>query len=205
MAAPARPGISEARVPCPLCGGLIHPVAGRCKHCKEDLTSFRSGRPQAAAVLPALMGNGKSNGHIVAPIPVAKEASQPILPPRESMSMTAAQDRPSAWRRWPVVVMVLAAVAIVGAVVVMVWLPPSSGEHSRALPPPPAPEHMQTNPLPPDQLDQQLQPKKIDDDPWGPPPPHAQVQPRQTPDPIDPFDTPHGATTDPLAQAFGGE
>ncbi len=210
MAAPARPGISEARVPCPLCGGLIHPVAGRCKHCKEDLTSFRAGRPQAAAVLPSLVSNGHgkaSNGHVAAPIAVAKEASQPILPPRESMSLPAAREQPSAWRRWPIVVMVLAALAIVGAVVVMVWLPPSSGERARALPPPPAPEHMQTNPLSPNQLDQQQPQQKPDDDPWGPPPPHAQVRPRQAPDPADPndpFASPHGNAVDPLAQALAG-
>src|SRR5215207_126382 len=93
MAAARPPGIADARVPCPLCGGLIHPVAGRCKHCKEDLTQFRAGRPQAAAALPALNGkpvvstNG-TNGHVVAaPIPVAmpvthNDGSQPILPPR---------------------------------------------------------------------------------------------------------------------------
>jgi len=51
-------------MPCPLCGGLIHPVAGKCKHCKQDLTQFRAGRPQAAATLPSL------NGHaITAPTP----------------------------------------------------------------------------------------------------------------------------------------
>src|SRR6185436_840302 len=65
MAATARPpGIGDARMPCPHCGGLIHPVAGKCKHCKQDLTQFRAGRPQAAATLPAL------NGHaITAPAP----------------------------------------------------------------------------------------------------------------------------------------
>ena len=65
MAATARPpGIGDARMPCPLCGGLIHPVAGKCKHCKQDLTQFRAGRPQAAATLPSL------NGHaITAPAP----------------------------------------------------------------------------------------------------------------------------------------
>jgi hypothetical protein len=193
MAAPARPGVPEARVPCPLCGGLVHPVAGRCKHCKEDLSTFRAGRPQAAAVLPSLAGTvhpGKTNGHAVATavvVPVAKEASQPILPPRESARMAAAHDRPSPWRRWPVVVMVLAALAIVAAVIVMVWLPPSSGDRSRALSPPPAPEHMQTNPLPPPAQQQQQAPDNNAGDPWGPAP-HAQNTPRgRMPDPIDPL------------------
>jgi len=54
MAAATRPGPADARVPCPLCGGLIHPIAGRCKHCKGDLRALRSTRPAAAATLPAL-------------------------------------------------------------------------------------------------------------------------------------------------------
>lgn len=54
MAAVTRPGPADARVPCPLCGGLIHPIAGRCKHCKGDLRSLRSARPAAGATLPAL-------------------------------------------------------------------------------------------------------------------------------------------------------
>jgi hypothetical protein len=44
----------EARVPCPRCGGAIHPVAGKCKHCKADLAALRVGKPQAAAALPKL-------------------------------------------------------------------------------------------------------------------------------------------------------
>src|SRR5205814_5764562 len=73
MAATARPpGLGDARVPCPLCGGLIHPVAGRCKHCKEDLSTFRAGRPQAAATLPAL------NGHTIT-APATLHAPPPVV------------------------------------------------------------------------------------------------------------------------------
>src|SRR5258706_3388072 len=96
----------ESRMACPLCGGAIHPIAGRCKHCKEDLSAMRSGRPAAAAPLPALNtlntpaygapaqvastfappNNGHTNGHIVAssPLPImiqqarAECAAQPI-------------------------------------------------------------------------------------------------------------------------------
>ena len=28
---------------CPACGGAIHPIAGRCKHCKADLVTARGG------------------------------------------------------------------------------------------------------------------------------------------------------------------
>ncbi|CAN5728136.1 hypothetical protein BH11MYX2_BH11MYX2_07340 [soil metagenome] len=48
------PSSSDARIPCPACGTLIHPVAGRCKHCKQDLAQFRASRPAANAALPAL-------------------------------------------------------------------------------------------------------------------------------------------------------
>ena len=43
------PWPSDARVPCPLCGGLIHPIAGRCKHCKADLADAPRRAPAAAA------------------------------------------------------------------------------------------------------------------------------------------------------------
>ena len=40
-------------VPCPHCAGLVHPVAGRCKHCKGD-TRRPPPRPVAAAAPPVL-------------------------------------------------------------------------------------------------------------------------------------------------------
>lgn len=62
MAVPARPASpADARIACPTCGGLIHPVAGRCKHCKSDLSAAhatrlaRNAAPPIAA-LPALGG-----------------------------------------------------------------------------------------------------------------------------------------------------
>jgi len=185
MAAPARPGNSEARVPCPQCGGLVHPVAGRCKHCKQDLTTYRSGRPQAATPLPALLGGATAAP--VAPVEL-REESAPILPPRQSAHMPVARTH-STWKRWPVIVMVIAGVAIVGAVGVMFFLPPSAGADSHTLKPPPAPERMEMNPIAPPSVD----------DPWGPggapaPKPHAQNTPPQrhqidpnpvTPDPDD--------------------
>ena len=72
MAAAARPTPADGRVPCPLCGQLIHPIAGRCKHCKGDLRAVRSTRPAAIASLPSLLANaqgeptyttGNRNGH----------------------------------------------------------------------------------------------------------------------------------------------
>lgn len=169
MAAARPPGIADARVPCPLCGGLIHPVAGRCKHCKEDLTSFRAGRPQAAAALPALNGrppaaqNGThgTNGHVVAaavPVVVAHhQDSQPILPPRTTARSVPVARPHSMWRSWPMVVIILAGIAIVTATVIML-MPPDTKKADGKMSAPPAPERMQTNPLPD---------KSSQADPWG--------------------------------------
>jgi hypothetical protein len=72
----------DARVPCSLCGGLVHPIAGRCKHCKADLAAARSARPQAAAALPPLARSGKA-----APPPVQVLAPAPH--PQEVIALPA--------------------------------------------------------------------------------------------------------------------
>jgi hypothetical protein len=215
MATAARPpGSTEARVPCPLCGGLIHPIAGKCKHCKADLSSYRAERPQAAAQLPSLQNAlaaapppppaapaapAHTNGHapVAAPVVVATptpagppapspwappaahqayqqsfpapstqsapvqvaalhEASQQqVLPQRPSgMSWTHMQRQApprSAWRSWPMLVIIVAMIAIVTAVVIMVW--PTSA--SRA-----APSE--------DRHSLDVPKKPVRDDPWGP-------------------------------------
>src|SRR4051812_22403618 len=164
MAVAARPGPSDARVPCPLCGGLIHPIAGKCKHCKADLTTYHAVRPAANAPLPALhpvaSGNGHANGHVTAPtayapaahavpMPVvaAHDASQPVLPPRPTVRGQTAEPRASGWRSWPVLVIILATLAIVAAVVLMVWPGDRRDPNDKhMLGPPPAPDRMQTAP-----------------------------------------------------------
>ena len=194
MAAAARPpGIGDARVPCPLCGGLIHPVAGRCKHCKEDLSTLRQGRPQAAAALPSL------NGHAVAPtitapaaiaapvaIATAREGSQPILPQRTTGSHAAAQ-KPSGGllRSWPMIVIGVAVLAIITAVVIMV-LPQDNARNKRlGKPPAPAPERMDSSPIPPkaSQLDDPWD--QPDKQPSLPPVPDPNPPPQAAPDPDD--------------------
>ncbi len=198
MAAARPPGIADARVPCPLCGGLIHPVAGRCKHCKEDLTSFRSDRPQAAAALPALNGrpqNG-SNGHavaIAAPvptiIPARNDASQPILPPRTTARSVPVARPHSVWRSWPMLVIILAGIAIITATVIMV-MPQDHKRESGKMSAPPAPERMETNPLPDKQS--QLDPPDPSD-PWDQ---GGGVVPR-APNPVQPVPTPTPTPADP--------
>jgi len=176
-------------VPCPLCGGLIHPVAGRCKHCKQDLSALRSGRPAAATPLPPLQQVPAS-----APIavPVAREdtPSQPILPPRPTARSVAAQQPTGTrvrWSSWPMIVIILAVAAIIGAVAIMVW-PEHRGPGEHTLKAPPAPERMDTDPLPPPGAG-----NPNGADPWSNGAngnannaPHSQVVPRSTPDPLPP-------------------
>lgn len=215
-----------------MCGGLIHPIAGKCKHCKGDLAGLRVGRPAAAQALPSIIAttsappyaptnganghhayngsnganghhhgpaNGASvkNGHTpYAPIPVAaqhvampmqlarqyEEHGAPILPPRPTGRMMQAQPRAAWWKSWPLIVIVLAVVAIVTAVVLMVWPPGKSAaadtgeparDRTKAMP---APERMETNPLPPSQ------PPAKSDDPWDNNKPGARIDIPDDPD-----------------------
>jgi hypothetical protein len=191
----------EARVACPMCGGLIHPVAGRCKHCKEDLSAMHAGRPPAQAPLPPLNHNGHAQptaAPILVPVPIAlpREASQPILPPRPTARSVAVPPPGSALRSWPVVVIGLATVAIIAAGAIMIWPPAKPGRDSheqRGMQPPPAPEHMDSDPLP-------AHPQ----DPWAG---HTQADPpkaRHTPDPLPQQQDPFANTPDPPDRIVGG-
>ena len=115
MAAVTRPGPADARLPCPLCGGLIHPIAGRCKHCKGDLRSMRTTRPAAGATLPALSsagaaspapapanGNvwGRPNGHAAAAPQPPQPQPQP-QPPSLVQAVAAAAPIPLAIHAGP--------------------------------------------------------------------------------------------------------
>lgn len=220
MAVAARsPSPSDARVPCPLCGGLIHPIAGRCKHCKADLASYRSSRPAAAAALPALAApvavpvvagptdqtfapNGFAAPQpVISPVAVValanpQDESRPVLPPRPTGRMQTAPQR-SVWRNWPLIVIVLAVIAIAAAVVLMLWPPPKSANaSSRGLAPPPAPERMDTNPMP---TNPRMQPAPSPGDPWSPP--HGSITPRSpSPSPsAPPIDDPDTIDPDDLA------
>src|SRR5690349_6722575 len=92
----------EARVLCPLCGGLIHPVAGRCKHCKQDLVALRASRlPAVGFRLPAIGARNADDGARTSEATPA----QPILPPRPAeLAVDSVPPVPSAWRSWPVIV-----------------------------------------------------------------------------------------------------
>lgn len=42
--------VAPLRVACPACGGAIHPIASRCRHCRSDLS--KAVRREAALVAP---------------------------------------------------------------------------------------------------------------------------------------------------------
>ncbi|MEO6771393.1 MAG: hypothetical protein ABI467_00010 [Kofleriaceae bacterium] len=193
-------GLDDGRIPCPLCGGLVHPVAGRCKHCKQDLSPLRTGRAAAALPLPALHGNGAVADAMPRPVPRSMPwpmpgpmpgpiaagyppNAGPVLPPRVTGQSAAVRAPKASWKSWPMVVIVLASIAIVVAVVLMVWPPSRADAGRKMLSQPPAPERMDSDPLPPPGAG-----NTNGADPWGG---HSQadpapVQPRVTPDPLPP-------------------
>jgi hypothetical protein len=231
MAVAARPGPSDARVPCPLCGGLIHPIAGKCKHCKAELTTYHAARPAANTPLPALHPASSGNGHaghahgrasahaahapvahaVPVPIATAYDASQPVLPPRPTDRRHAPEPRSSGWRSWPVLVIILATVAIIVAVVLMVWPARRDVDGKHTLGPPPAPDRMQTAPelTPAPKVNQQVVPPARPEppDPWASPfdPSPSAPDPSAgaiAPDPdddavVDPFATPRPSRVPP--------
>src|SRR5262249_40409031 len=92
------------------------------------------------------------------------------------------------------VVIILAMIAIVTAVVIMVWPTNNRGgdvDRKGTLEPPPAPERMDTKPTPPP--GQQKAPAA--DDPWGP---SGQIAPPPQVDPLDP--TSPGGNSDGMAK-----
>lgn len=158
---------ADPRTACPVCGGSIHPIAGKCKHCKTDLVKLRRQQQQAAGTpAPARMPYGgataprpatvqpvPSNGAahpapsaapqpviISAPVPAVDPYVVPLPPPRGAWS-----------RSWPIVVAVIAAAAIVVSVILL--LTGGNKDHDsktdRVIPPP-APDRMNTDPLPSD-------------------------------------------------------
>jgi hypothetical protein len=221
MAAVAKtPAPSDGRFPCPQCGGLVHPIAGKCKHCKADLAAARGARPAAAAALPALAAGGKAApapkaDPTPAPAPspvraIAQAAAEaaPILPPRPTGRMQAAKSpKGSLLRNWPVIVIILAGIAIAAAVVLMVWPPSGTAKADTRLPPPPAPERMDTNPLPPQ--GSLTAPKVVpgaptQPDPWAKPDPDDQANNIDPVDPLkDPFANPRGGNSNPFGNVTG--
>ena len=210
MAAVAKSSPSDGRIACPQCGGLVHPIAGKCKHCKADLAEARGARPAAAAALPALAGGGTARPAMRAdatpvpakPSPISKLVAAEniaILPPRETGRMPAQKSGGSLLKNWPVVVIIIAGIAIAAAVVLMVWPPGSTAKADTRIPPPPAPERMETNPLPP--KGSMVTPPSNGQDPWS----NKGTAPDPQPDPDDQASIdPNDPSKDPFSLRGGG-
>jgi hypothetical protein len=161
MALAARPS-AEPRTACPVCGGPIHPIAGKCKHCKTDLVKLRKlqqaaaatptaasrnpyARPSTAPVLPINGSNGSATAHPPAPVIIA-----PPVAATDPYVMSLPPVPRGAWSRsWPVVVAVIAGAAIVVSVILLL----TGGDRNKNNPqqkviPDPAADHMDTDPLP---------------------------------------------------------
>ena len=214
----SRANPTDARIPCPVCGQQIHPVAGRCKHCKTDLVKLREqqglraqkvdlsavGSSPVAAPMPAfapgiprspdgsrnspgIPSNG-SNGH--APVPDTFSPTPEIAPPPAFIAeITRSPDgsRIPTAPRWPLIVVLLAGIAIVVCAYILLFAgedskPAEAKKSSGAMP---APDRMDTMPAPP--------PVQIPDvaDPWTQPPTNPPPSPPvPPPDLQNPFGTP---------------
>ncbi len=121
-----------AFVPCPACGGPVHPIAGRCKHCKTDLNRVREQQAQAmraagmGAPPPATMGYAPA-----APVHPATAGSGPVAAPPAERAPTAPPAQspyaqgygtamPTSWsRRWPLLVGGIAVVVIAVSLIIL--------------------------------------------------------------------------------------
>jgi hypothetical protein len=213
-----------------VCGGQIHPIAGRCKHCKSDLVAYRAGRDaQAPIALPALghganahgpqptatsgahtNGNGYAHAHVVngfAPPTPMMPNPPPVLgsflPQAAVVASLPNARQASAWsRRWPIVVVVLAAIAIVVSIVMLVMPDKKENAGKPVKRGGPAPERMDTNPTNPTTPSIPNQQGAVPpDDPWGAAPSIPDPPPPPPPgDPLDP-QFPGGGTSGTAAPA----
>lgn len=132
-----------AFIPCPACGGPVHPIASRCKHCKADLLTMREQAARAARAermgapvpgQPAPLQNGPAlrQTHKASPPPMAARRDQTPAPTPAPTTTRAASPRPltpapvvvyaqpSAWsRRWPIAVSAVAIAAIAVSLVLL--------------------------------------------------------------------------------------
>jgi hypothetical protein len=110
--------------PCPVCAAPVHPIAGRCKHCRTDLVARRIAERRAAGVgrWPAALGPAPlSAATLAAPL------GAPTIPDLAAVGRGVAADARSAraWlaRRWPFVVSALALIAILVSISLLAATP----------------------------------------------------------------------------------
>lgn len=158
----AQPGVADVRVSCPACGGPIHPIAGRCKHCRTDLVAVRGGATGAQGTMIQLGQMTKLPASSTAPIgsaapaplagglpmPLAGGLPMPLAVPAVPAFKPAAP-RGQWGKRWPLWVAAIAAVAIIASVAVL-FLSDGGKQTRKRRSLGPAPDRMQTDDLPTD-------------------------------------------------------
>ena len=155
--------MSTPSVACPICGGAIHPIAGRCRHCKTDLVSLKA-RAHSAPPMP--VSPAAPTHQRVPPGSVPYPTGAPHRSHSAADYASAPQSSPttrhtpntyvgSTWsRRWPMLVVGIATAAIVTSVVLLILQSTAEGSHnnvktSQARPSPRAvPDTMPTPTLP---------------------------------------------------------
>lgn len=205
----SRANPSDARIPCPVCGQQIHPVAGRCKHCKTDLVrlreqqGMRAPKVDLAAVgsapvaapptfIPSPTAEPGSNGHNGHAPPATYSPAPEIAPPPSFIASYPDTPAPAhavgRAPRWPLIVVLLAGIAIIVCAYILLFAkddakPAEARKSGGAMP---APDRMDTMPAPPP-------PVQIPDvdDPW--------TQPPSAPPPSPPIPDPGAAPTNPFA------
>jgi hypothetical protein len=163
---------NEIRVACPFCSGFIHPIAGRCKHCKQDLGAHRSRLHGGPANLPALaapLASPVSGARITTPMPI------PALDDSHGTETERLLRRSGhSWaRNWPLIVILAAVAAMIVALILL--LLPQRDRGTRRIITPPSNDPMDTQTLPKDKSD-----------PWSSPaPPARPLTPRDPSTPPD--------------------
>ena len=89
---------------CPSCGGDVHPIAGRCKHCKADLVG--SHRAETAPIALPAITVAASNPEVA------------LLPPRPAEPVASTVTRAA---RWPIAVIVVSILATGVAIAALAW------------------------------------------------------------------------------------
>lgn len=164
-------------VQCPSCGGRVHSIASRCKHCKADLLQHRE---EAARVARDEQKGLRQTYKGAAAAPGGRAPTQPSQPnqPPQARAPQIVYAQPTGWaRRWPIAVSAVAVVAIVVSLVILLGgnqgeedgrLPSRSGNTPRMIPDdmntpqPSGPQGMAPAPADPDPLAPH---------PFDPPPP----------------------------------
>jgi hypothetical protein len=198
---------TEHRVPCPACGGYIHPIASRCKHCKVDIGATKQSRRAAPlAQLPSLeavqtfaplAASDQESRWSKSPSPAApfardNIASQAVSLPTfsEELEGSGTSSKTKWWKRWPVFVIAVAVAAIVYCAYLLLT-PTASSQTKRITAPPPV--EMNTTPTP------SPTPPPVPSAPGGSPAaPTPSLPDPWGANPFDPYSDPDGVPDDDL-------